>query len=134
MKSLRYFACEDPQENRRKLDANNKAGPIFDSSTASLTPGGRSSVASSVFKKARAPKHCSLGWCCTRFWANSRDSITLDVEWYSAFFPNQQGPVASIGRAIKAGKLKPVTGIGAADHLQLHCIVSGLEYRAFLSI
>ena len=49
------------------------------------------------------------------FLANKGQSLTL-VEW------------------LKLVSLKPVAGIGAADHLQSHSITASLEYCAFLSI
>ena len=104
MKSLKYFACEDPEENWRNLGLNSTVDLIINLLThQALTLCDRFSDANSVFWEGSSTK---ILFCYSVLWANSRDSITLDVEWYSAFFPNQQGPVADTGRAIKAGKPK----------------------------
>ena len=50
MKSLRYFACEDPEENQKNLGQNNKVDLIINLLTHSaLTLRDRFSDANSVF-------------------------------------------------------------------------------------
>ncbi|KAG6371043.1 hypothetical protein JVT61DRAFT_10767 [Boletus reticuloceps] len=49
VKCLRYFVSEDPEENQRKLESNNKVGSVFDLPTHALTSGGRYSAENSVF-------------------------------------------------------------------------------------
>ncbi|KAG6370827.1 hypothetical protein JVT61DRAFT_11039 [Boletus reticuloceps] len=49
VKSLRYFVSEDPEENQRKLESNNKVGSVFDLPTHALTSGGRFSAEKCVF-------------------------------------------------------------------------------------
>ena len=49
-------------------------------------------------------------------------------------FLSNKGQSLTLVDRLKLVSPKPVAGVGAADHLQLHGIVSGLEYRAFLSI
>ena len=49
MKSLRYFACEEPEENRGKLERNNKVGLVINLLTHPLTVRDRFSDANSVF-------------------------------------------------------------------------------------
>jgi hypothetical protein len=47
--TLRYFASEDPEEDQRKLELNNKVGSVLNLLPHPLIMDGRSSAESSVF-------------------------------------------------------------------------------------
>ena len=49
MKTLRYFESEDPEENQRKLELNNKVGSVFNLLAHPLILDDRASAESSVF-------------------------------------------------------------------------------------